>query len=80
MNKILRRHKADSQRIVLMKRGTIFFRDTSIGCLVLNISTGVAGLVVESDSIRIRARDRERADPEALPRRLAPGAPARRDI
>jgi len=33
-----------------MKRGTIFFRNTSIGCLVLNISTGGAGLAVESDA------------------------------
>jgi len=32
-----------------MKRGTIFFRDTSVGCLVLNISTGGAGLAVEND-------------------------------
>ncbi|MCA6125972.1 PilZ domain-containing protein [Bradyrhizobium sp. WSM 1704] len=32
-----------------MKRGTIFFRDASIGCLVLNISTGGAGLALESD-------------------------------
>ena len=32
-----------------MKRGTIFFRNTSVGCLVLNISTGGAGLAVESD-------------------------------
>ncbi|QOZ31946.1 hypothetical protein XH92_09755 [Bradyrhizobium sp. CCBAU 53421] len=32
-----------------MKRGTIFFRNASIGCVVLNISTGGAGLAVESD-------------------------------
>ncbi|QOZ28280.1 PilZ domain-containing protein [Bradyrhizobium sp. CCBAU 51753] len=32
-----------------MKRGTIYFRDSSLGCLVLNISTGGAGLAVESD-------------------------------
>jgi hypothetical protein len=45
----IKRYKIDSQRTVLMKRGTIFFRNTSIGCLVLNISTGGAGLAVESD-------------------------------
>ncbi|NEV00976.1 hypothetical protein FNJ47_35565 [Bradyrhizobium sp. UFLA 03-164] len=33
-----------------MKRGTIFFRDTSADCLVLNISIGGAGLAVESDA------------------------------
>lgn len=32
-----------------MKRGTLFFRNTSVECLVLNISTGGAGLAVESD-------------------------------
>ncbi|MBR0870503.1 PilZ domain-containing protein [Bradyrhizobium tropiciagri] len=32
-----------------MKRGTIFFRNTSVECLVLNISTGGAGLALESD-------------------------------
>ncbi|MGF6306405.1 hypothetical protein ABIB82_000175 [Bradyrhizobium sp. i1.8.4] len=49
MSATIRRYKTDSQRTVLMKRGTIFFRNTSIGCLVLNISTGGAGLAVESD-------------------------------
>ncbi|MCC8942314.1 PilZ domain-containing protein [Bradyrhizobium sp. Arg68] len=32
-----------------MKRGTIYFRDSSLGCVVLNMSTGGAGLAVESD-------------------------------
>jgi hypothetical protein len=32
-----------------MKSGTIYFRDLSVGCLVLNISTGGAGLVVDGD-------------------------------
>jgi hypothetical protein len=45
----IKRYKTDSQRTILMKHGTIFFRDTSVGCLVLNISTGGAGLAVESD-------------------------------
>ena len=49
MSTTIKRYKIDSQRTVLMKRGTIFFRNTSIGCLVLNISTGGAGLAVQSD-------------------------------
>jgi len=51
VNTILKRYKTDSHRTILMKRGTIHFRDTSVGCLVLNISTGGAGLVVESDAV-----------------------------
>jgi hypothetical protein len=43
------RYKTDSQRTILLKRGTIFFRNTSVGCLVLNLSTGGAGIAVESD-------------------------------
>lgn len=49
MSATIKRYKIDSQRTVLMKRGTIFFRNTRVGCLVLNISTGGAGLAVESD-------------------------------
>lgn len=49
MNTTLKRYKTDSQRTALMKRGTIFFDDASIECLVLNISTGGAGLAVEGD-------------------------------
>ena len=49
MSTTIKRYKIDSQRTVLMKRGTIFFRNTSVGCLVLNISTGGAGLAVQSD-------------------------------
>ena len=49
MSTTIKRYKIDSQRTVLMKRGTIFYRNTSVGCLVLNISTGGAGLAVESD-------------------------------
>ncbi|MBR0897431.1 PilZ domain-containing protein [Bradyrhizobium tropiciagri] len=33
----------------MIKRGTIFFRNTRVGCVVLNISTGGAGLAVEGD-------------------------------
>ena len=50
MSTTIKRYKIDSQRTVLMKRGTIFFRNTGVGCLVLNISTGGAGLAVESDA------------------------------
>ncbi|WP_244067082.1 PilZ domain-containing protein [Bradyrhizobium sp. Ce-3] len=49
MSTTIRRYKTDSQRTPLMKRGTIFFRNTSVDCVVLNISTGGAGLAVESD-------------------------------
>lgn len=49
MNTILKKYKTDSHRTILMKRGTISFRDISVGCVVLNISTGGAGLAVESD-------------------------------
>ncbi|VIO69068.1 PilZ domain-containing protein [Bradyrhizobium ivorense] len=49
MSTTIKRYKTDSQRNILMKRGTIYFRDSSLGCLVLNISTGGAGLAVESD-------------------------------
>lgn len=49
MSTTIRRYKTDSQRTPLMKRGTLFFRNTSVECLVLNISTGGAGLAVESD-------------------------------
>ena len=34
---------------MVLKGGTISFHGTTIGCFVLNISTGGAGLVVESD-------------------------------
>jgi hypothetical protein len=44
-----KRYKTDSQRTILMKRGTIFFRDSSVECVVLNISTGGAGLALEGD-------------------------------
>ncbi|MFB9264124.1 hypothetical protein ACFFWD_13225 [Bradyrhizobium erythrophlei] len=54
MDTILKRYKTDSQRTILMKTGAISFRDArlgwvSLGCVVLNISTSGAGLVVESD-------------------------------
>jgi len=46
---ILKKFKKDSRRTILMKAGTIFFRDISLGCVVLNISTGGAGLVVDGE-------------------------------
>ncbi len=49
MSTTIKKYKTDSQRTILMKRGTLFFRDTSAGCLVLNISTAGAGLALESD-------------------------------
>lgn len=49
MSATIKRYKTDSQRTILMKRGTIFFRDSSVECVVLNISTGGAGLALESD-------------------------------
>lgn len=49
MSTTIKRYKTDSQRTILMKRGTIFFRNSSVDCLVLNISTGGAGLALESD-------------------------------
>ncbi|WP_339156826.1 PilZ domain-containing protein [Bradyrhizobium sp. 2S1] len=59
MSTTIRRYKTDSQRTVLMKRGTIFFRNTSVGCVVLNLSTGGAGLAVESDDALPFALDLE---------------------
>ncbi|WP_229197345.1 PilZ domain-containing protein [Bradyrhizobium acaciae] len=50
MSITIRRYKTDSQRTPLMKRGAIFFGSTTVDCLVLNISTGGAGLAVESDA------------------------------
>lgn len=49
MDQALRKFKKDSRRTILMKAGTISFRDTSVGCLVLNISSAGAGLVVEGE-------------------------------
>lgn len=49
MSTVLKKYKTDSQRTMLMKGGTIYVRDTAIECLVLNISTGGAGLAVDSD-------------------------------
>ena len=49
MDLVLKKFKKDSRRTILMKAGTIFFRDISLGCVVLNLSTGGAGLVVDGE-------------------------------
>ena len=49
MHNVLKNHKYDSRRRIVLKTGLISFRDTSIECFVLNISAGGAGLVVDSD-------------------------------
>ena len=50
MHNVLKNHKYDSRRRIVLKTGLISFQDTRIGCFVLNISAGGAGLVVESDA------------------------------
>jgi hypothetical protein len=49
MDQALKRFKKDSRRTILMKPGTVSFKNNKLGCLVLNISSSGAGLVVESD-------------------------------
>jgi PilZ domain len=49
MPNTLKNHKPDGRRTVILKPGVISFRDTRIECLVLNISTGGAGLVIAAD-------------------------------
>jgi len=49
MDQALKRFKKDSRRTILMKPGTVSFKSNKLGCLVLNISSGGAGLVIESD-------------------------------
>lgn len=46
---MLKAYQADGPREVVLKDGLICFQDTNIGCFVLNISTGGAGLVLDSD-------------------------------
>ena len=45
----LKNHKQDSRRKVVLKPGVISFQGERISCVVLNISTGGAGLVLEDD-------------------------------
>jgi hypothetical protein len=49
MQKMMKAYQADGPRQILLKAGQISFQDTSIGCFVLNISTGGAGLVLDRD-------------------------------
>jgi hypothetical protein len=49
MQKMLKAYQADGRREAVLKDGVIRFHDTSIGCFVLNISTGGGGLVLDSD-------------------------------
>lgn len=49
MQKMLKAYQADGPRKIVLKDGLICFQDRSIGCFVLNISTGGAGLVLDSD-------------------------------
>jgi PilZ domain len=49
MQKMLKAYQADGPRKILLKGAQISFQDTSVGCFVLNISTGGAGLVLDSD-------------------------------
>lgn len=48
MENTLKNYKHGGRRESVLKAGTIAFRNTSIGCFVLNISAGGAGLVVDS--------------------------------
>jgi hypothetical protein len=49
MQKMMKAYQADGPRQILLKAGLISFQDASIGCFVLNISTGGAGLVLDRD-------------------------------
>jgi hypothetical protein len=49
MDQALTRFKKESRRTILMKAGTVSFRNTSVGCLVQNVSSCGAGLVIEGN-------------------------------
>ena len=49
MRDSLKNHKQDSRRKIVLKPGVISFQGERISCVVLNISTGGAGLVLEDD-------------------------------
>ena len=48
--KLLKAHPTDGPRKMVLKGGLIYYHDISLGCFVLNISTGGAGLVLDSDA------------------------------
>lgn len=50
MQNALKNYKHDSQRKIVQKSGLISFHGVSIRCFVLNISSGGAGLVLESEA------------------------------
>ena len=50
MHKMVKAYHADGPRKIVLKGGLIRFQDISVGCFVLNISTGGAGLVLDSDA------------------------------
>jgi hypothetical protein len=49
MRKMWKAHQVDGPRKIVLKGGLISFPGKSLGCMVLNISTGGAGLVLDSD-------------------------------
>jgi hypothetical protein len=50
MQKMVKAYHADGPRKIVLKSGVIHFLETSVGCFVLNIWTGGAGLVLDSDA------------------------------
>jgi hypothetical protein len=48
--KLLKAHPTDGPRKIVLKGGSIHFEETHLGCFVLNISTGGAGLVLDSNA------------------------------
>jgi PilZ domain len=49
MPEALKNYKQDSRRKIVLKPGLITFQNERISCVVLNISAGGAGLVLEND-------------------------------
>jgi hypothetical protein len=47
--KLLKGHPTDGPRKLVLRNGLIHFQQRSLGCFVLNKSTGGAGLVLDSD-------------------------------
>ena len=49
MQKMLKAYHMDGPRKIVLKGGSIRFQDATIRCFVLNISSGGAGLVLDSE-------------------------------
>ncbi len=49
MNETCEACQTDVPRKIVLKPGSISFQEMNIGCFVVNISTGGAGLVIEGD-------------------------------